>query len=66
MTTLSTSEARLATSLMTLSNANELSARIIREVSGNDIADSLNGNRVTYDLSYTVAQQDFASALNLK
>jgi len=36
-------------SVVTIANTAELSARVIREFSGNDIANSLNNNPLTFD-----------------
>lgn len=46
---------RIAQSTTTLSNAVELIARVIDGVVGNDVADSINGNRINMNAARTMA-----------
>lgn len=53
-TTLSTE--RVNRSIVTLSNVNELAVRVLRNVVGNDIADTLNGSPLTNALICSIVQ----------
>lgn len=52
-------------SIVTLANASELVAQIVTSVAGNDISNSLKGNRITLNMIRNIAQARFQNKLNL-
>ena len=52
-------EERVKKSATVLGNASELVAHIVRKVAGNDIADSINGGKLTLNVTRSLAQARF-------
>lgn len=48
---------RIARSTTTLANAGELVAQLVTEIAGNDISNSLGGERITMDAIAMMAQR---------
>lgn len=57
---------RAEKSAIVLANASELAATIFLSVAGNDIADSLNGSRITMNTVRTLAQSRFQRNFDAK
>ena len=55
MNTQSLSSLRREKSLMTLANANELASRIIRQIAGNDISNTIQGQPATMEVLTNIA-----------
>jgi len=50
-------------SAIVLANAGELVSKVIQEISGNDISNSLNGSRISNELVQTIAYQRISKNL---
>lgn len=55
---------RVQKSAVVLGNASELVAHIVRKVAGNDIADSINGGKLTLGVTRSLAQARFKRHLD--
>lgn len=51
--------------IVPLANASELAAHVIKNISGNDISNSLNGSTVTLSTLRSLAMARFQSSLKL-
>ena len=64
MDTSSLNDLRIKKSGVVLANATELAINVIRSVVGNDVSDSLNGNRLTANTIRMMAQARFRRHLD--
>lgn len=52
--------------VVTLANAGELVKNISQAILGNEVADTFNGNPLTKDVLYNMAQTQFQAAVSSK
>ena len=52
--------------VVTLANAGELVKNITQAILGNEVADTFNGNPLTKDILYNMAQTQFQAAVSSK
>jgi predicted transcriptional regulator YheO len=57
---------RIRKSMVTLGNAGEIVVHVIKAIAGNDIANSINGSRLTTDTLQTLAMARIRQALEAK
>lgn len=57
------SQLRQTKSITVLANANELVTRVIQEVVGNDVSDSINGSALTNDVVCSIVQHRYKASL---